>query len=65
MLFFEIKTVKDLIGFMDWLEEESIFPIEFYLCGVVYKLKDEQQKLFFCVGAEAIFNIIGELYENL
>ena len=61
MLFFEIKTLKDLAGFMDWLEEESTFPIEFYLSGVVYILKDKQQKLFFCVGAEAIFNIMGEL----
>ncbi len=65
MLFFEIKTVKDLTDFMDWLEEESKYPIEFYLSGVVYTLKDEQQKLFFEVGAEAIFNIMGELYESL
>ena len=61
MMFFEISSFSQLENYMDWLEQQDTYPIEFYLGGVCYKLRDKNEQLYFCVGQEAIFNAIGDI----
>jgi len=61
MYFFEIDSWSKLEAYMTWLESREEFPIEFYLNGMCYELKDERSRSFFCLGQEAIFNAIGDI----
>jgi len=61
MHFFEIRSFSELEGYMDWLESQRTYPIEFYFNGVCYKLVDEKSRLLFSLGQEAIFNAIGDI----
>ncbi len=61
MFFFNVKSFSELEGYMDWLESQEVYPIEFYINGVCYEIRDHKSKMFFCMGQELIFNIIGEI----
>ena len=61
MMFFDIKSFSELEDYMDWVENQEVYPIQFYLNGVCYEIKDQRTKLFFCLGQEVIFNTVGEI----
>lgn len=61
MYFFEIRSFSELENYMDWLESQNTYPVEFYLNGVCYELSDEKSRSLFCLGQEAIFNTIGDI----
>jgi hypothetical protein len=63
MMFFEVKSFSELEDYMDWLEKQDTYPIQFYINGVCYEIKDKRSKLFLCVGQEIIFNVIGEIIQ--
>jgi len=63
MFFFDIKSFSQLENYMNWLESQDTYPVEFYINGVCYEIKDKRSKMFFCIGQEVIFNTIGELLE--
>lgn len=65
MYFFEVKSWTQLESYMSWLESQNKFPVEFYLNGVCYEIKDERSLMFFSIGQEAIFNAIGDISEGI
>lgn len=61
MFFFEVKSFTELEDYMDWLEAQAVYPIEFYINGTSYKLVDKKTHLAFCMGQETAFNIVDDI----
>lgn len=46
---------------MDWVEQQRTYPVEFYLNGMCYELRDKKSLEHFCAGQEAMFNTIWDV----
>lgn len=64
MFFFELESEEEAKNFIHWLEFTPLsFPLEFYLNGITYSLKDKEMSYYFIIGFRAAQQIQEEIDE--
>jgi len=52
------RAFNDSEEFQEWLEGRKVFPLEFYLEGVTYRFRNEDELEFFILGFETAMRLL-------
>ena len=64
MFFFELESGEEAKNFIEWLEyTPHSFPLEFYLNGITYTIKEIELMYYFVIGFRAAQQIAEETDE--
>lgn len=63
LTFVELSNETDVINFLLWLDKQSNYPINFYLAGCTYSLKDDMWKTLFQLGFDAARDVFKDMHK--